>query len=85
VALPLRGGDPLPDKAAVSAKRRLLDEITDLLAQGQRDGSIADHITAMDVAVCSTLVATPLPHTPDWPTAARRHLNVFIRGIRADS
>jgi AcrR family transcriptional regulator len=82
VALPLRGVDPLPDDAAVNTKRRILDEITDLLREGQSDGSIHADVTAMDVVVCATMVATPLPHGPGWDTAARRHLAVFVRGIR---
>jgi AcrR family transcriptional regulator len=82
VALPLRGVDPLPDDAAVSTKRRIVDEITELLLEGQSNGSIHADVTAMDVVVCSTMVATPLPHGPDWDTAARRHLAVFVRGIR---
>lgn len=83
VALPLRGVRPLADDAAADSKRRILVEITDLLFEGQTDGSIHADVTAMDVVVCATLVATPLPHGPDWATAARRHLGVFVRGIRA--
>lgn len=83
VALPLRGVDPLPDDAAVNAKDRILEEITDLLIRGQADGSVHSDVTAMDVVVCATMVATPLPHGPDWAIAARRHLDVFVRGIRA--
>ncbi|MDT5091631.1 MAG: hypothetical protein QOH60_994 [Mycobacterium sp.] len=83
LALPLRGGDPLADDAAVNAKRRISDGIDALLREGRADGSIHADVTATDVVVCATLVATPLPHTPDWATAARRHLDLFVRGIRA--
>jgi AcrR family transcriptional regulator len=83
VALPLRGVQPLPDDAAVCAKSRILQAITDFLAEGRAEGSVHDDVTAQDVAVCGTLIATPLPHGPDWPTAARRHLRAFVRGIRA--
>ena len=83
VAMPLRGVRPLPDGVAVNAKRLVLQAIEDFLSQGQADGSVHADITAQDIAVCGTLIATPLPHNPDWPTAARRHLSVFVRGIRA--
>jgi AcrR family transcriptional regulator len=83
VALPLRGVKPLPDDAAVDAKRRILQAIEDFLTEGQAEGSVHADITAQDIAVCGTLLATPLPHGPDWSTTARRHLSVFVRGIRA--
>jgi AcrR family transcriptional regulator len=83
VALPLRGGTPLPDHAAVDAKRRILQAIEDFLAEGKSDGSVHSDVTAPDIVVCGTLIATPLPHGPEWSTAARRHLSVFVRGVRA--
>jgi AcrR family transcriptional regulator len=83
VALPLRGVEPLPDDAAVDAKRRVLQAIEDFLTEGQAEGSVHADVTAQDIAVCGTLLATPLPHSRDWPATARRHLCVFVRGIRA--
>jgi AcrR family transcriptional regulator len=83
VALPLRGVQPLPDDAAVDAKRRILQAIENFLTEGQAEGSVHADVTAQDVAVCGTLIASPLPHGGDWSTTARRHLAVFVRGIRA--
>ncbi len=83
VALPLRGVQQLPDDAAVNAKRRVFQAIEDFLSEGQAAGSVHAGVTALDIAVCGTLIATPLPHGPEWSTAARRHLGVFVRGIRA--
>lgn len=83
VALPLRGVDPLDDEKAVNAKRRIVEKIEEFLAEGRADGSVHRDVTAMDVVVCATMIARPLPHGPDWPTAARRHISVFVRGIRA--
>ncbi len=82
VALPLRGVEQLPDDAAVNAKHEVLQGIEDFLSQGRADGSVHADVTAQDVAVCGTVIATPLPHGPDWPMAARRHIGVFVRGIR---
>lgn len=82
VAMPLRGAQPLTDDAAVDAKRRIGKAIDDFLAEGREDGSVHDDVTALDVIVCGTLVAMPLPHGQDWPVTARRHLDLFIRGLR---
>jgi AcrR family transcriptional regulator len=82
VAMPLRGAPPLTDDAAVDAKHRILDAIDDFLAEGRANGSMYDDVTAIDVAVCGTLIATPLPDDADWPGTARRHIGVFVRGLR---
>jgi AcrR family transcriptional regulator len=82
VALPLRGGDPLPDDEAVSAKRRVVEEIEAFLTEGKADGSVRTDVTAMDVVVCGSMIATPLPHSPDWPATSQRHIEIFLRGIR---
>jgi AcrR family transcriptional regulator len=83
VALPLRGVEQLPDDAALNAKSLILQAIEDFLSHGRVAGSVHPDIHAQDVAVCGTLIATPLPHGSDWPTVARRHISVFVRGIRA--
>lgn len=83
VTMPLRGGQPLQDDAAVNAKQQILQAIEDFLNQGQAKGSVHSDVTAPDIAVCGTLIGTPLPHDPDWSATARRHLTVFVRGIRA--
>jgi AcrR family transcriptional regulator len=83
VALPLRGVEQLGDDAAVTAKNQILETIADFLAEAQEDASVHADVTAMDIAVCATVVATPLPNTPDWSATARRHLKVFVRGLRA--
>jgi AcrR family transcriptional regulator len=82
VALPLRGVGQLHDGAALAAKDRILEAIGDFLAEGRADGSVHADVTAMDIAVCGTLIANPLPTSADWPTTARRHIGVFVRGIR---
>ncbi|MGZ8177564.1 TetR/AcrR family transcriptional regulator [Williamsia sp. SKLECPSW1] len=82
VAMPLRGGRPLADDDAVEAKVRIGEAIGDFLAEGRADGTVHADISAFDVIVCGTLIATPLPYGPDWPTTARRHVQLFIRAIR---
>ncbi len=82
VAMPLRGGQPLTDDAAVEAKVHIGEAIDDFLAEGRADGTVHADVTALDVIVCGTLIATPLPYGPDWAATARRHLELFIRAIR---
>lgn len=82
VAMPLRGAKPLTDEPAVEAKSRITRAINDLLAEGRADGSVHADVTALDVIMCGTLIASPLPHGSDWEVTAQRHLALFIRGIR---
>jgi hypothetical protein len=84
VAMPLRGAEPLTDDEAVDAKAGIGRAIDDFLAEGRADGSVHDDVSALDVIVCGTLVAMPLPHGPDWSVTARRHLDLFMRGVRAE-
>jgi AcrR family transcriptional regulator len=81
VALPLRGGQQIPE--AMGAKDAVLQAIEDFLREGRAAGALRGDVTAGDIAVCGTLIATPLPHVADWRTAARRHIGAFVRGIRA--
>lgn len=83
VAMPLRGGQPLADDAAVEAKARIGAAIDDFLAEGRADGSVHADVTPLDVIVCGTLIAMPLPYGLDWAVTARRHLALFVRGIRS--
>jgi len=82
VAMPLRGGEPLADAAAVEAKKRIGAAIGDFLAEGRANGSVHADVTPLDVIVCGTLIAMPLPYGPDWETTARRHVALFIRGLK---
>lgn len=84
VVLPLRGAEPLTDAAAVGARRQIGRAIDEFLVEGRADGSVHDDVTAMDVIVCGTLIAMPLPLGPDALTAATRHIAMFVRGIRTD-
>jgi AcrR family transcriptional regulator len=83
VALPLRGAEPLTDDAAMTAKALIAQAIEDFLTAGRADGSVCDDVTAFDVMVCGTFIAAPLPPSAEASAAARRHLDIFIRGIRA--
>jgi AcrR family transcriptional regulator len=82
VAMPLRGVKPLTDDDAVDAKRRITRAVEGFVREGKSDGTLDGAVRAIDVIVFSTLLGSPLPHGPDWATAARRQLRIFVRGIR---
>ncbi|WP_197379855.1 TetR/AcrR family transcriptional regulator [Mycolicibacterium mengxianglii] len=82
VAMPFRGAEPLTDPAAVDARRRVTKAIEDFLTEGREDGDVQADVSAQDVIVCGTLVGTRLPSLSDWQAAARRHLDLFMRGVR---
>ncbi|MDT7766284.1 MAG: hypothetical protein QOC63_5704 [Mycobacterium sp.] len=83
LVLPLRGAPPLNDAKAVGARRRINDAIEQFLADGRADGSVRADVNATDIIACGAIVTQPLPHGPDWSTIARRHIHVFVDGLRA--
>jgi AcrR family transcriptional regulator len=83
LVLPLHGAPPLLDESAVLARRRINDEVDSLLAAGRADGSIRDDVNATDVIMCSALTTQPLQHGPNWDVTARRHIALFVAGLKA--
>jgi AcrR family transcriptional regulator len=83
LVLPLHGAPPLVDDAAVAARQRIDDALASFLAAGRADGTIRDDVNATDVIICSALTTQPLQHGPNWPVTARRHIALFVAGIRA--
>jgi AcrR family transcriptional regulator len=82
LVLPLRGAPPLIDEAAVAARERINVELEHLLAAGMQDGSVRADVTATDIIMCGAMITQPLPHTPHFSIIARRHLCLFVAGIR---
>jgi len=83
LVLPLHGAPPLLDESAVLARRRINDEVDSFLAAGRADGSIRGDVNATDVIMCSALTTQPLRHGPNWNVTARRHIALFIAGLKA--
>jgi AcrR family transcriptional regulator len=83
LVLPLHGAPPLLDESAVLARRRINDEVDSFLAAGRADGSIRGDVNATDVIMCSALTTQPLQHGPNWDITARRHIALFIAGLKA--
>jgi AcrR family transcriptional regulator len=82
VAMPLRGAEPLLDAEAVDAKKRIVSELQEFLDQGHATRSLHLDVSVKDIVVFSTILATPLPHGPDWASNSRHLITVFVRGIR---
>jgi hypothetical protein len=40
-------------------------------------------VNATDVIMCGAMITQPLPHSAGFSIIARRHLCLFLRGIRA--
>jgi AcrR family transcriptional regulator len=83
LVLPLHGAPSLLDESAVLARRRINDEVDSFLAAGRADGSIRGDVNATDVIMCSALTTQPLQHGPNWDVTARRHIALFIAGLKA--
>jgi AcrR family transcriptional regulator len=83
LVLPLRGAPPLIDDAAVAARERINAALERFLADGRGDGSVRADVNAADIIMCGAMVTQPLPHGPSFSIIARRHIRLFVRGIRA--
>lgn len=80
--LPLRGAPPLTNAEAIQARRRINHALEQFLADGRAAGSVRADINATDVIACGAMVTQPLPHGPQWPMIARRHIALFVDGIQ---
>lgn len=83
LVLPLRGAPPLADDAATAARGRINAALERFLSDGRADGTVRVAVNATDIIVCAAMISQPLPHGPGWSTIARRHICVFVQGIRA--
>jgi AcrR family transcriptional regulator len=83
LVLPLRGAPPLTDDVAVAARGRINAALERFLADGRGDGSVRADVNATDIIMCGAMITQPLPHSPGFSIIARRHLCLFVDGIRA--
>jgi len=81
LVLPMHGG-PVPlDKDTVGLRSEVHATIEEVLRRGRQDGTIRADVTAFDIIVFGALLAQPLPHVPDWRSAARRQAKIYFDGI----
>ena len=85
LVLPLRGALPLTDTAAIAARERINATLERLLAAGRAAGTVRADVNATDIIACGAMITQPLPHGPRWSIIARRHICLFVRGIRAQA
>ncbi|MHA7653307.1 TetR/AcrR family transcriptional regulator [Mycobacterium sp. ML4] len=83
LVLPLRGAAPLLDDAAIEARGRINAALERLLAEGRAQGSVRAGVNGTDIIMCGAMISQPLPHGPGWSAIARRHIRIFVDGIRA--
>ena len=83
LVLPLRGAPPLADKAATAARERIIAALEGLLSNGRADGTVRVDVNAVDIIMCGAMITQPLLLGAGWSTIARRHICVFVQGIRA--
>jgi AcrR family transcriptional regulator len=83
LVLPLRGAPPLTDPAAVAARRRINDALERFLDEGRTAGTVRAEVNATDVIMCGAMATQPLPHGPNWSVVARRHIALFMSGVRS--
>ena len=83
LVLPLRGAPPLADDAATTARQRINLTLERFLSAGRANGTVRAGVNATDIIVCGAMVTQPLPLGPGWSTIARRHICIFVDGIRA--
>ena len=79
LVLPLRGAPPLIDEAAVAARGQINAALERFLA----DGSVRADVNATDIIMCGAMITQPLPNSPAFEIVARRHVCLFVHGIRA--
>lgn len=84
LVLPLHGAPPLTDDAAVAARQRINASLERFLADGRRDGTVKADVNATDIIICAAMITQPLPNGPNWASLARRHIAVYMAGLRAE-
>jgi AcrR family transcriptional regulator len=82
LVLPLRGAPPLTDPDAVEARRRINDALARFLDEGRTARTVRAEVNPTDVIMCGAMATQPLPHGPNWPVVARRHIALFMSGVR---
>jgi AcrR family transcriptional regulator len=81
LVLPMHGG-PVPlDKDTVALRSEVHATLEKVLRRGRRDRTIRADVTAFDIIVFGALLAQPLPHVPDWRSAARRQARIYFDGL----
>jgi AcrR family transcriptional regulator len=81
LVLPMHGG-PVPlDEDTVALRSEVHATIEKVLRRGKQDGTIRADVAPIDIIIFGALLAQPLPHVPDWRSAARRQAKIYFDGL----
>jgi len=81
LVLPMHGGPPPTDEAAVALRDEVHRTVGSMIERGQRDGTVRADVTTADVIVFGALLAQRLPDVEDWKFVARRQAVIFVAGL----
>jgi AcrR family transcriptional regulator len=85
LVLPMHGG-PIPlDEDTVALRSAVHATIEKVLGRGKQDGTIRADVTPFDIIIFGALLAQPLPHVPDWRSAARRQAKIYCDGLASNA
>ncbi len=77
--LPYHGAPVTDDPEYRSLERRVWNGVSRMVALGTADGTLRADVTARDVIIFGSLIAAPVPGVDDWPEAAGRQIDLFLR------
>lgn len=83
LVLPLVGGPVALDERAVGVRTQISDALDQVVARGQRDGTVRPDVSGVDIIITAALLAQPLPNAPDWDSLARRQARLYLDGLTA--
>jgi hypothetical protein len=83
LVLPLRGAPLLADDAAIAARGRIDAAPERFLSDGPVNATVRVDLNATGIIMCAAMISQPRPYGAGWSTIARRHIGVFVNGIRA--
>jgi AcrR family transcriptional regulator len=81
LVLPMHGGPVSLDEDTVALRSEVHISIEKVLQRGRQDGSIRADVMPFDIIIFGALLAQPLPHVPDWRSAARRQAKIYLDGV----
>jgi AcrR family transcriptional regulator len=83
LVLPMHGGPPPEDEAAVALRDEVHRTLGSMLERGRRDGTIRPGVRTADLVVFGALLAQRLPHVEEWETVAHRQADIYVAGLVA--
>jgi AcrR family transcriptional regulator len=83
LVLPLVGGPGSFENSDPRRREEIVAALTRVIEKGVADGSLRPDAAATDIVLAGALLAQPATPTLDWDRVARRHLAIYLDGLRA--